>query len=434
MKNIISRLTVLSICTFGVIPVFGQAQLKFWVGSSTAEREKKAYERLVAEYNQKNPKVQVKMEIVPGSETDATKLMTAVRSGAGPDVYVLDRFTVAQRAATGLLRDITPLVAKEGKDLGADYLDFAWKEVVYQNKVYGLPIGTDVRALFYNKKMLTEAGIDPGELDPAKGPISFDRLREIASRLNKTDSSGAYTAIGFVPWLEQGWGYSYGFACGGEFFDFAKCKVTATHPGVVSAYQFLYDSAKQLDPQKARTFVDTYWQWPSVGSLPEEQNPFLTQKVGFLLTGQWLLPVIKDATPDLQYGVTYIPSPNGTKSTWSGGWSLVIPQGAKRIEEAYDFMQFVGGEPGQLVLAQESSLLPTLKKLVDRKDLFPPEYDFFLQLLPVAKSRPPLPVGALYWDKLKEAEEAVITNSRTPQAALEGVEQQVQAQMNRFCK
>jgi multiple sugar transport system substrate-binding protein len=66
---------------------------------------------------------------------------------------VLDRFTVAQRAATGLLRDITPLVAKEGKDLGADYLDFAWKEVVYQNKVYGLPIGTDVRALFYNKKM-----------------------------------------------------------------------------------------------------------------------------------------------------------------------------------------------------------------------------------------------------------------------------------------
>ena len=61
----------------------------------------------------------------------------------------------------------------------------------YADKVFGLPIGTDTRALFYNKKILREAGIDLAEFDPEKGPISPERLKEIASKLNKADASGA---------------------------------------------------------------------------------------------------------------------------------------------------------------------------------------------------------------------------------------------------
>ncbi len=30
-------------------------------------------------------------------------------------------------------------------------------------------------------------------------------------KLNQTDASGAYIRIGFVPWLEQGWGYTWGY-------------------------------------------------------------------------------------------------------------------------------------------------------------------------------------------------------------------------------
>jgi multiple sugar transport system substrate-binding protein len=412
----------------------GQTQVKFWIHSSVDVREENVYRHLAETFSQKNPQIQVKAEKVPGSETDVTKLMTAVRSGAGPDVYLLDRFTVAQRAASGLLRDLTPYLKKEGKDLSQDYLDFAWKDIVYQNKIYGIPIGTDARALFYNKALLKEGGIDPAELDPANGPISPERFKEIAFKLNKQDASGAYTVIGFVPWLEQGWGYSWGFAFGGSFFDFANCKITSTNPGVVAGYQFLYDWAKDLGPQKARTFVDTYWQWPTIGTLPEEQMPFITGKVAMVLTGQWLLPLLKTAAPNMDYGVTYIPAPNGTKTSWSGGWSLVIPQGAKNSEAAYQFIRFVTGEEGQTELARIAGTLPTLQSLTKRSDLFPPEYSFFLNLLPVAQSRPPIPVGALYWDKLKDAEEAVITNSQTPQEALQSVIDEVQPQMNRYCK
>src|SRR3984893_14029727 len=385
-------------CCLNNVGAFGQTQIKFWYGSSTDPREEKGYQQLVTEFNQRDPKVQIRIEKVPGSETDVTKLMTAVRSGAGPDVYLLDRFTVAQRAASGLLRDLTPYLKKEGKDLSQDYLDFAWKDIVYQNKIYGIPIGTDARALFYNKALLKEGGIDPAELDPAKGPISPERFKEIAFKLNKQDASGAYTVIGFVPWLEQGWGYSWGFAFGGSFFDFANCKLTATGPGVVKGYQFLWDWAKALDPQKARTFVDTYWQWPSVGTLPDAQMPFFTGKVAFVITGNWVFPVMKDVAPVPTDNVTYIPAPGGLKTSWSGGWSVVIPQGAKNVDAAYGFLRFVTGEEGQTFLAKEAASLPTLKRLLERKELFAPEYEFFLTLLPVSKSRPPIPVGALYWD------------------------------------
>ena len=53
--------------------------------------------------------------------------------------------------------------------------------------------------------------------------------------------------------------------------------------------------------------------------------------------------------------------------------------------------------------------------------------------MPTAKSRPPLPVGALYWDELTDAWERVYLNQTEPQAALEQVASRVQPQLQPFC-
>src|SRR5258708_33911318 len=112
-------------------------------------------------------------------------LMTAGGSGAGPDVAVSDRFTIAQRAAAGLLTDLTPLIKKEGKDLSQEYSEGPWQEVSYQNRVYALPTNTDARVLFYNTQILKEAGIDLAEFYPALRPVAQDRFKEIAFKLNQ---------------------------------------------------------------------------------------------------------------------------------------------------------------------------------------------------------------------------------------------------------
>jgi ABC-type glycerol-3-phosphate transport system substrate-binding protein len=156
MKTKYKTLIAIFSCLWISAGAYGQTQLKLWLPSSLDAHEKAAYQKAAEAFSQKNPSVKVNVEVVPGSETDVAKLMTAVRSGAGPDLAVIDRFTVAQRAAAGLLTDLTPLIKKEGKDLSQEYSEGPWQEVSYQNKVYALPTNTDARVLFYNKQILKE--------------------------------------------------------------------------------------------------------------------------------------------------------------------------------------------------------------------------------------------------------------------------------------
>src|SRR6202035_1761811 len=58
--------------------------------------------------------------------------------------------------------------------------------------------------------------------------------------------------------------------------------------------------------------------------------PFFTGKVAFVITGNWVFPVMKEVAPNLDYGVTYIPAADGLKTSWSGGRSVVIPKGSKK--------------------------------------------------------------------------------------------------------
>jgi ABC-type glycerol-3-phosphate transport system substrate-binding protein len=117
MKTKYKTLIAIFSCLWISAGAYGQTQLKLWLPSWLDAHEKAAYQKAAEAFDQKNPSVKVNVEVVPGSETDVAKLMTAVRSGAGPDLAVIDRFTIAQRAAAGLLTDLTPLIKKEGKDL-----------------------------------------------------------------------------------------------------------------------------------------------------------------------------------------------------------------------------------------------------------------------------------------------------------------------------
>jgi multiple sugar transport system substrate-binding protein len=82
------------------------------------------------------------MTIVPGGETDIAKLLTAIRGGVAPDVYMADRFTVPERANQGVLDELPADAAA----LSSQYLPFAWAETQFKGKTYALPFDTDARA------------------------------------------------------------------------------------------------------------------------------------------------------------------------------------------------------------------------------------------------------------------------------------------------
>ncbi|MDP9364988.1 MAG: ABC transporter substrate-binding protein [Chloroflexota bacterium] len=410
----------------------GGTKVTFW--TTHVEPDLLSLRAIADNFNKENPGTQVEIVQIPPAEvTDVSKLMTAVRGGTGPDVYMLDRFIVAQRAADGLLEDLTPFIG-EG-NLGAleeTYLPFAWAEANFQGKPYALPFDTDVRALYYSKTMLQEAGMDPNEFDPANGAMTLDRVAELALELNQRDASGNYTRMGYVPWFNQGWHYTYGFAFGGKFFDEASCQVTPDDPNVVAAFQWVYDFAKQLDPTKAQPFIQAAMR----PGAPPQENPFIQKRLGMQVTGDWAIAHMARYAPDVDYGITFIPVPKqgDQPSSWAGGWSATIPKGAKEPEAGFQFMQYFAGEPGQRLYTKETNHLPTATNLLKDPSLFEERHRFFSdQLLPIAKNRPPLPVGALYWDELTDAWEKTYLNQETPDKALATVKDRVQNQLQRFC-
>ena len=355
--------------------------------------------------------------------------MTAVRGGSGPDVYMLDRFIVAQRSADGLLQDLTPYL--EGEDVLASHLEFAQAEAQLAGVPYALPFDTDARALYYNVDMLEAAGVDVSELDPANGPVSLARVQKIAAQVDRKNAQGNFETMGFIPWFEQGWHYTYGFSFGGDFYDEASCQVTPTDENIVEAFQYVYDYAAEKGPQQVQAFRQAFTR----PDLPPQQNPFVSEQLAMMITGDWMIGNMRRYAPDVNYGITYIPTPDegGESVTWAGGWSMVMPQGAKEPEAAFEFMKYIAGEPGQRVYTTETQHLPTVSSLLEDESLYEERHLFFKDLLPTAQSRPPLPVGALYWDELTAAWEKVYLNQQEPLPALEQVASRVQSQLQPFC-
>jgi multiple sugar transport system substrate-binding protein len=410
----------------------GATEVKFWTSHTPPDSDVLA--KIVDAFNTANPDICVKMTIVPGAETDVAKLITAIRGGAAPDVYMADRFTVPQRAAEGVLAELPADIAA----LKDQHLEFAWNETQFQGKTYAIPFDTDARALWYNKDLITAAGEDPAQLDISKGAPTIELVNKIADKITKKDASGNYDVIGWLPGgpheggtpgaFDQGWHYTWGFTFGGKFADTAACKVTPMDPGVVAGYQFLYDWAKERDPQAITRWVST--NLPP--NPPAQSNPIWTQKLGMTISGDWRIAEQAKYAPTGNYGFTFIPVPKAgdQSATWAGGWSMALIPDSKVEAQALKFMTYIAGPDGQKVYTKDSTHLPTIKTLLDDASLYDEQHKTFLDLLDVALNRPPLAVGAVYWDALTSAQGSVELNSKTPQEALQEVQDSVQPQLD----
>ncbi|WP_188431954.1 extracellular solute-binding protein [Kroppenstedtia guangzhouensis] len=133
--------------------------ITFWHG--TTDVEKDALEEIVKRYNEKNPKKKVEaVYIAQQGEGQNEKLLAAIAGGHPPDVAYFDRFEIGSWAAQGSLTEITERVEKAGID-DDSYYDYAIDEARYKGKLYGLPMDSDARLLFYNKDHFKEVGLDP---------------------------------------------------------------------------------------------------------------------------------------------------------------------------------------------------------------------------------------------------------------------------------
>jgi len=171
--------TVLAGCASGESEVTSGGNgttVTFWHGSTDVEQE--ALEEIVKAFNEQQSDVTVEaVYIAQQGEGQNEKLLAAIAGGNPPDVAYFDRFEVGSWAAQGSLTDLTEYADQDNIE-DNDYYEYAINEAKYEGKLYGLPMDTDARLLFYNKDHFKEAG-----LDPENPPKKIAELEEVAEKL-----------------------------------------------------------------------------------------------------------------------------------------------------------------------------------------------------------------------------------------------------------
>ncbi|MDQ6419740.1 extracellular solute-binding protein [Paenibacillus sp. LHD-117] len=128
--------------------------------------------------------------------------------------------------------------------------------------------------------------------------------------------------------------------------------------------------------------------------LGEGTDAFVTGKLAMQYTGPWMLSTYKKYGKDLDFGIVPPPAgPNGDKGSVMGGFGLVIPEGAKHKEEAWEFIKWwTANKDNALLWAKTSLNMPGLKEALEDpffKD--DPFWQPFMETLEFAKIRPAHP-------------------------------------------
>ena len=272
----------------------GKIALSVWHGgaedteeTSNHQRYLKMAENFVAE----NPDYEVN---VVGSVT-AEKLMTAMSSGTGPDIGQPNWVHCGQWGTEGIIADLTDFVNNDAEFDKDDIIQAAWDRCSYKGKIYSIPVAINSSELYYNKDILDEAGVE--------APKTINELVDLAINLTTYDDKGNITRAGYIPdypWLDN---VLWPVAFGAKWIDEDTNTITFDTPEMKAAYQWQLDIYNAIGYDKLMTF--------KTGLGTDAESPFITDKLALQFSGEWMFQDIEKYRPDMNYGVTYCPYPDG---------------------------------------------------------------------------------------------------------------------------
>ncbi|WP_447005309.1 extracellular solute-binding protein [Saccharothrix isguenensis] len=340
---------------------------------------------------------QVKTETVAFDQA-LNNYRTAAQGGQGPDVFRAEVAWVPQLAKLGYVVDLT------GTELAADtadFLDTPLGSTKFDGKSYGVPQVTDSLALFYNKKLLADAGVEP--------PKTWDEVKDAAAKLGGEKTifinNDAYYALPFI------------YGAGGDLVDADSKKIVVNSPENVKA---LETAKSLLDAKAASTALDP------ANSYNNMQAAFTSGEVAMVINGPWsVADYLKGAafTDAANLGIAPVPGDTAGKgSAPVGGHDYVIRQGTKAKDSAIKFVACMSSVESQVQVAKELGLLPTRKSAYENADVKANAVvSAFEPVVTAAHPRAWIPEGGQLFDPLKIAYADVLAGKKDAKTALDEV-------------
>ncbi|SLN74304.1 extracellular solute-binding protein [Roseisalinus antarcticus] len=144
---------------------------------------------LLACFDRYTEETGVEIEFQQASYRDFLQtILTARVGGTAPDIYNIYSIWAPQLASSGTLAEPPEDVASWIRD---SYGEGTVGAATINGTLYGIPTELSVYQLFYNKKLLAEAGYDGP-------PETWDELKEIAAAITEANDQGNITTAGYV--------------------------------------------------------------------------------------------------------------------------------------------------------------------------------------------------------------------------------------------
>lgn len=328
-------------------------------------------DKIIADFEDENPDIKVLAQDFPYDQYQ-NKIFAAVEAGDGPDIMNIYNGWISKYVDMDYIQPIREEFMS--KDEISDYYVDMIQPYELDGEYYTLPVAVRSLALFWNKDLYKEAG-----LDPESPPKTWDELIENAKAMTEMTDDGRYKQEGF------GWN-----AAGQGLHEFQQ--VLLRQYGVEP---YSEDASKVLWNEKQEGY-DAFKYWmdmtmvdkigdPDVGNTYREA--FLAGIAGMIVDGSFAVGDIQNASFD--WGVTTLPvlEEGGLQSNYASYWTNAIAKGVegKKLEASERFLEYLIQEDVQREWLENIGELPASQALIADEELINhPTYGPFIEGLEYA--------------------------------------------------
>ncbi len=336
--------------------------INVWTGFPELES---FYKWAGAEYSKAHPGVTVQVLSTSLREFEQ-KLTASMPTGTGPEVFDAGPYIAIKLVDGGLL-------PANPKDIDAYLKSGAWSKFAVnystiRGKTYGIPLMNGSRAaLFYNKTMFKEAGLDPNN-----PPKTFPELMQAAKKLTKYENGKVVRS-----------GLSLRISGGGSGLT-EKFRFVLHNAGgdlIVPAGNGKWKNG--LDNQAGRNalqfYIDALYKYKiDDPQVKHDSDAFVTGTTAMFMRESWVIGEVKSKNPKLDYGV--VPMPAWKRhDTLAQPWSVYMSMEGSKSKEVRDFIKFLTSEQAASKLIELSGWIPERIQF-DSDELLKqnPQYQIFI--------------------------------------------------------
>lgn len=347
---------------------------QFWSDMNT----KPVIEQLASQFENLNPGVKIKI-------TDLTwanghdKLVISFAAKRPPDIMELGSDWVAEFSSNGLLAEFE-------SELPENYVSPA----KWDGRLYALPWLLDTRIMYFNLDLLRKAGVAI--------PTDWVELLSACGKIDRSDD---------------------------DIFGFG-CNSAEKHRLYKKFLPFLWSNGGQvisedgrrseLGSEPAIKALEFYLQLCDCGLIESQrrlEEYFCEGKIGFVVSGGWLLRRLRTNPPEFEFKLVPFFTPSGQiGQSFFGGEYLAVYAGSKKADIARKFAEFLIAKANSQKLCDAAGFgFPPYPDL----DISDPEKAVLAQQLVFSRSTPPAPLWVDIEMDLEDAIESAIYHHGTPE-------------------